>query len=126
MTCKPGSDTDLAPCLVGPDPDAVPRSCEKVFGAEGLRVISEGDRIRLAGCRIGDTVRMMGGAEGGGSALLHLCLPDPDAAFDRALAAGATPPLPMSDKGDGDRRGGVQSPCVTQWHVARQVRSVSS
>jgi uncharacterized glyoxalase superfamily protein PhnB len=74
-----------------------------------------------AECRIGDTVLMMGEAEGP-PAMLHLYLEDPDAAFDRATAAGAEVLQPMMEKGDGDRRGGFRSPDGTQWFVSRQVK----
>lgn len=120
MSYKPDGYSDLAPYLLIPDPEAELRFCETVFGAERLRVIWDGDRILHGECRIGDTVLMMGGAEGP-AAMLHLYLPDPDAVYDRALKAGATPIEPMSEKGDGDRRGGFTSPSGTQWYIARQV-----
>lgn len=120
MTYKPDGYTDLAPYLVVPDPEAVLSFCETVFGAERLRVFHDGDRIMHAECRIGDTVLMVGGAEGGSPATLHLYLRDPDAAFDKALASGAEELQPMMEKGDGDRRGGFRTACGTMWYVARQ------
>ncbi|WP_323769213.1 VOC family protein [Antarctobacter sp.] len=121
MTYKPDGYTDLSPYLILSDPEATLRFCEAVFGANRLRVIHDGDRIMHAECRIGDTVLMMGGAEGGSDAMIHLYLPDPDAALARALAQGATEIQPMLEKGDGDRRGGFRSPCGTQWFVAKQM-----
>lgn len=120
MDWKPQGYTSLSPYLLVPDPEAVLAFCEAVFGAERLRVISEGDRIVHAECRIDDCVLMIGGAEGP-PAHLHLYLTDPDAAFARALEAGASEVQPMMEKGDGDRRGGVQSPDGTTWWLARQV-----
>ena len=122
MSYKPDAYTDLSAYLVVPDPEAVLTFCEEVFGATRLRVIHDGDRIMHAECRIGDSVLMMGGAEGP-PAMLHLYLPDPDAVMDRALRAGATLVQAMEEKGDGDRRGGFRSPCGTEWYVSRQVVS---
>ncbi len=121
MRYKPAGYTDLSPYLVVPDPEAVLQFCETVFGAERLRVIPDGDRIMHAECRIGDSVLMMGGQPDGPGSMLHLYLPDPDAAFARALAAGAEMLQPMTESGDGDRRGGFRTPCGTQWYVSRQV-----
>ncbi|WP_317625311.1 VOC family protein [Rhodalgimonas zhirmunskyi] len=121
MSWKPEGYTSLAPYLSVPDPRALLDFCAEVFGAEELRVFHEGDRIMHAECRIDDTVLMIGGGEGGAGAMLHLYLPDPDAAFDKALARGAEEVQPMMEKGDGDRRGGFRTPCGTQWFVSRQL-----
>ncbi len=121
MSYKPDGYTDLAPYLVVEDPEAVLSFCEGVFGAERLRVIHDGDRIMHAECRIGDTVLMMGGSPGGPAAHLHLYLPDPDAAMARALDEGADLVREMRKEGDGDRRGGVRSPCGTTWWLSRQL-----
>ncbi|MBV0911638.1 VOC family protein [Anianabacter salinae] len=122
MSYKPADYTDLAPYLMVPDAEAVLTFCETVFGADRLRVIprEDGGGIMHAECRIGDTVLMMGEADGP-PAMLHLYLPDPDAVFARAIAAGATELQPMMEKGDGDRRGGFRSACGTSWFVARQL-----
>lgn len=121
MSYKPDGYTDLSPYLMVPDAEAVLAFAEAAFGAERLRVIPrEGGGIMHAECRIGDSVLMMGEAEGP-AAMLHLYLPDPDAAFARALAAGAEEIQPMMEKGDGDRRGGVRAPDGTQWYLSRQL-----
>lgn len=121
MAYKPDSYTDLAPYLLVEDAEAVLTFCETVFAATRLRVFPrDTGGIMHAECRIGDTVLMMGEAEGP-AAMLHLYLEDPDAAFERAVAAGAEVIQAMMEKGDGDRRGGFRSPDGTQWFVARQV-----
>ncbi len=121
MTYKPDGYTDLAPYLLVRDAEAVLSFAERVFDGERLRVIPrEGGGIMHAEIRIGDTVLMMGEADGP-PAMLHLYLPDPDDVFARAIEAGAEELQPMMEKGDGDRRGGFQAPDGTQWFVARQV-----
>lgn len=121
MAYKPNGYTDLSPYLIVSDAEAVLRFCEEVLDGERLRVFPrDGGGIMHAECRIGDSVVMMGEADGP-DAMLHVYLPDPDAAHARALAFGATEIEPMNDKGDGDRRGGVRSPDGTSWYLARQV-----
>lgn len=120
MAYKPKGYTDLAPYLIVKDAEAELQFCETVFGAERLRRIPDGDRVMHAECRIGDTVLMMGEAEGA-AAMLHLYLPDPDAAYVRAMEAGAKSIQPMKEDGDGDRRGGFASPNGTMWYVSKQV-----
>ncbi|MCA0204395.1 MAG: VOC family protein [Proteobacteria bacterium] len=121
MAYKPDGYTDLAPYLPVPDAEAALLFCETVFGATRLRVFrGEGGGVGHAECRIGDTILMMAEFDGP-PAMLHLYLADPDAAFDRALAAGAEVVQPMMEKGDGDRRGGFRAPDGTQWYVARQM-----
>lgn len=121
MNYKPDSYTDLAAYLLVKDAEATLSFCERVFNATRLRVIArEGGGVMHAECRIGDTVLMMGEADGP-SAMLHLYVDDPDAAFARAVAAGADIIQPMMEKGDGDRRGGFRAPDGTQWFVARDM-----
>ncbi len=121
MSYKPEGYTDLAPYLLVKDAKAVLEFCEAVFGATRLRVIAgEDGGIMHAECRIGDTVLMMGEADGPPT-MLHIYLDDPDAAFDLAVAAGAVVVQPMMEKDDGYRRGGVRAPDGTQWFVSRQV-----
>ncbi|WP_425049541.1 VOC family protein [Psychromarinibacter sp. S121] len=120
MTYKPEGYTDLAPYLMVTDPEAVLSFCEAVFGAERLRVVPDGDRIMHAECRIGDTVLMMGGAEGP-PMMVHVYVSDPDAVQAKALELGAEELQPVMEKGDGDRRGGFRTPCGTSWYVAKQV-----
>ncbi|MGZ9811235.1 VOC family protein [Pseudoroseicyclus sp. H15] len=120
MRYKPDGYTDLAPYLYVPDARGFLAFCEEVFGAERLRVMEDGGRIMHGECRIGDTVLMVSDYDGP-PAVLHLYMADPDAAFGRAMKAGAEELQPMMEKGDGDRRGGFRSPDGTQWYVAREV-----
>jgi PhnB protein len=124
MSYKPDGYTDLAPYLLVSDAEAVLAFCESVFGAIRLRVVPrDNGGVIHAECRIGDTVLMIGEAEGP-PMMLHLYIDDPDSAFDRAVAAGAEVIQPMMEKGDGDRRGGVRAPDGTQWFVSRQVDAI--
>lgn len=122
MAHKPEGYPAVSPYLLVADPQAVLDFAEAVFGAEPLRVIPD-DRggIMHAEFRIEDSVVMMGGMPGGPAANLHLYLADPDAAFARALDEGAEEVQPMTEKGDGDRRGGIRDASGTTWWLARQL-----
>lgn len=124
---KPVGYTDLAPYLIVPDAQAVLDFAKTCFDGHALRVIRRSDgSIMHAETRIGDTVLMMGEAPGGPAAHLHLYLPQPDAAFARALAAGGTLVQEMTETGDGDRRGGVTSPDGTTWWLAQEIEAGSA
>ena len=57
-------------------------------------------------------------ALGGSPVTLHLSVPDVDAAFERAVAAGATVVMPVADQFWGDRYGCVQDPFGHLWSLA--------
>jgi PhnB protein len=72
--------------------------------------------------RIGDTTLMVGG---GGQykgpsypTSLHMYVPDVDAAFDRAVAAGATPIMRPTDQDYGDRDSALKDPFGNEWYLA--------
>jgi len=56
---------------------------------------------------------------GGGSVRMILIVGDPDAAFDRAVAAGATVVWPVSDQPYGWRVGRVVDPFGHHWEIGR-------
>jgi PhnB protein len=56
---------------------------------------------------------------------LHVYLENPDAIFDRAVAAGAKAIMPMGDAFWGDRYGQVEDPFGHRWAFACHLRDVS-
>jgi PhnB protein len=56
---------------------------------------------------------------------VHLYVPDCDAAYARAIAAGATPKMPLQDMFWGDRFGSVQDPFGNTWSIATHKEDVS-
>ncbi|KRS11796.1 hypothetical protein XM53_13860 [Roseovarius atlanticus] len=118
---KPQGYPDVSAYLIVPDAAAVLDFCAAAFNADRLRVIArDGGGILHAECRIGDSVVMMGEMPDGPDAHLHLYLADAEAAFDRAVAAGAEIVQPMQSQDDGDLRGGVRDTSGTTWWIARQ------
>ena len=56
---------------------------------------------------------------------LHLYVPDADAAFARALEAGATVRMPLEDAFWGDRYGKVIDPFGHEWGIATHVKDMT-
>lgn len=62
---------------------------------------------------------VLGPAKLGGSAVtLHLVVPDVDAAFARAIAAGGTETMAVADQFWGDRYGVLKDPFGHKWSIA--------
>ena len=56
---------------------------------------------------------------GGGSVRMVMIVPDPDDAFERAVAAGATAVWPVSDQSYGWRVGRVVDPFGHHWEIGK-------
>jgi len=63
---------------------------------------------------------------GGSPVALHLQVPNGDALYDRAVAAGATPLRPMTDEPYGDRSGVLADPYGHRWFIASHIEDVST
>lgn len=122
MSWKPDGYTSVSPYLIVRDAEKALAFMEAVFDAERLRVFprEDGSGVMHAEARIDDTVLMMGEAPGAGEALVHVYVPDPEAAFEKAQARGAEVIQPLQRKGDGDYRGGVSDGNGVQWWISRQ------
>lgn len=72
--------------------------------------------------RVGDSILMIGGDAPSGVSnapnALHLYVPDADAVYARALAAGATSVEAPVDQPYGDRESGVKDPAGNVWWIA--------
>lgn len=97
----------------------------EIFGATTvMRLAREDGSIMHASIRIGDSVVMIADATEGFPAFpvwLHVYVPDVDATYRKALATGATAVQAPTEKGDGDRRGGVMDPVGNTWWIATAV-----
>lgn len=95
---------------------------QRALGALEEMRHDEGSRFRYARLRIGDAAIELGEGEPmPGSFTVYV--DDPDAYYERALAAGATVVMPVGDQPFG-RMGGVQDPEGTQWYFLKpQLRS---
>ena len=111
---------------------------KRAFGAVELdRATSpDGQKIMNASIQIGDSRIMLNDefpemnckgplSIGGTPFNLHLYVEDADAVFERAVAAGATPTMPMMDAFWGDRYGSVTDPFGHAWGIATRKRMVT-
>ena len=57
--------------------------------------------------------------------VLHLCVPDVDAAWERAVAAGCEVTMPLSNQFWGDRYGHVRDPFGVAWALATRIEDLT-
>lgn len=126
----------LTPHLICRDAASALDFYARAFGAvELMRLPAPDGRLMHATLRIGDSHLMLvdempeWGALGplslGGSPVtVHLCVEDVDAAFQQAVAAGATPKMQPADMFWGDRYGQLVDPFGHRWSLATHVRDV--
>jgi len=97
-------------------------------GKEEYRGVRPDGSIMHAQVRIGDSVVMLSDATAQfrpTSAMVHLYLEDADAAYKRAIEAGAKSLMEPANQFYGDRSGGVSDPFGNTWWVSTHVEDVS-
>ena len=125
----------VTPYLIVDGADAAIRFYQQAFGATEVLRMPAGDRIMHAEIRIGDSHVMLADenpgqghlaptSRGGPTGSLMLYLPDVDAAFARAVAAGATAERQPEDQFWGDRMGSLRDPFGHLWSLATHVEDV--
>jgi PhnB protein len=103
---------------------------KRAFGAEelGRHATPEGV-IQHVTMKMGDSHLEMGEArdvyQPMGS-MFYLYVPDCDALYKRALAAGATSIMEPQDHPYGDRSGGVKDAFGNQWYIATHIKDVTT
>ncbi|SNS18804.1 PhnB protein [Sphingomonas laterariae] len=108
---------------------------KKAFGATEVLRMPHGDRIAHAEIKIGDSFVMLADefpdmnhlgpkSRGGTTVSLMIYVPDVDAAFERAIAAGGTVQRPVADQFYGDRSGTLFDPFGHQWTLSTHVEDV--
>jgi uncharacterized glyoxalase superfamily protein PhnB len=108
------------------------------FGAEQevVHTMPDGKTVMHAQIRIGDSTILMAeeapqwGCKsplmlGGTPISLHISVKDADAAFDRAVKAGATVAMPLADMFWGDRYGKVTDPFGHHWSIATHIKDLT-
>ena len=114
----------VTPYIVVEDAPAFIDFMVRTFDAvEGSRLVGEAGVH--SDVQIGDSKLMIGGGAPGRGlrgdvlpAALHVYVPDTDAAFARAVDAGATVIQPPADQTYGERCGNVKDPFGNVWYIA--------
>jgi len=122
---KPANYTSVSPYLVVDGADATITFLQRVFGAEEIRRFSDDEgrvvhgELRIDGCvlMLADSVEDWPAVP----AHVHIYVPDVDATYAKALAAGATSVQAPLKKGDEDKRGGVRDAGGTTWWIGTKV-----
>ena len=109
----------------------------RAFGAEKVMQLDMADgKIAHAEIRIGDSMIMLSEENeqwgnkspatlGGSPMFLMIYVPDVDAAFNKAIAAGATEVRPVADQFYGDRSGTLKDPYGYQWTLSTHIEDLS-
>jgi uncharacterized glyoxalase superfamily protein PhnB len=112
----------LTPYLIVPAGDRFIGFVKQVFGAEEVfRAADPSGVIQHAEVRIGDSMLEL--SEGSQAwparpAALHVYVPDADAVYARAMAAGCRSLIAPTDMPYGDREGDVTDPFGNNWYIA--------
>ncbi len=125
MSYKPENYSTVSPYLIVADAAATIAFLERVFEAAELRRFPRPDgKLMHAEVRIDDTVVMLADSVEGWppvSSYVHVYVADVDAAYRRALEAGAESVQEPVQKEDEDKRGGVKDAGGTTWWIATRL-----
>lgn len=136
QTPPPGYHS-ITPYLALRDAKAAIGFYQRAFGAELVLKLDMPDgKIAHAEIRIGDSILMLSEENpewgnqspqslGGSPVFLMIYVSDVDAAFPKALAAGATEVRPVQDQFYGDRSGTLKDLYGYQWTLATHIEDLS-
>lgn len=128
----------ITPYLIVKDGAAAIEFYAKAFGAEEVMRIPapDGKGVAHAELRVGNSMLMLAGEYpdygcvspqtiGGTPVSIHLYVNNVDAAFDRAVKAGAKVEMPLADQFWGDRMGKLVDPFGHKWSMATHIKDVA-
>ncbi len=128
-TNPPPDQSTVSPYLVAKDAAGLLDFIKTVFNAEEKFIMPGPDGIIMHGeVKIGECVIMLADPCERASpqtAMLHVYVPDVDAAYQRALDAGATSEREPADQFYGDRSAGVFDKFGNTWQMATHVEDIS-
>ena len=137
VQAKPEGYHSVTPYLIVDGAAEAIRWYEQAFGATEMLRLPMGDKLGHAEIRIGDSYVMLADefpdmdirgprSRGGVTSSLMIYVEDVDAAFERAMTAGATVDRPVEDQFYGDRSGTIIDPFGHKWTLATHVEDVSA
>ncbi len=129
----------LTPSLTVRDAARALEFYKQAFGAEVRGGVAKGPdgKVMHAELKIGDSIIMLADeypefgalspeSTGGTGMSLHIYVDGVDAAFDRAVKAGAQVEMPVSDQFWGDRYGKLKDPFGHKWSIATHIKDMSA
>jgi len=139
MAVKPIPDGyhSITPFLTVRDAARAIEFYKQAFGAEEKGVMKGPDgKVMHAELKIGDSLIMLSDefpeygalspqSIGGSGMGLHIYLDGVDAAFDRAVKAGAKVEMPVMDQFWGDRYGKLTDPFGHKWSIGTHIKDLS-
>ncbi len=127
---KPAGYHTVTPYLTVMEPERLIEFLTQAFDGQATEALKDADgRIQHAEVRIGDSMLMIGGAREAAAvkpAVFYLYVPDTDALYQRALAAGGISLMEPADQFYGDRNAGVQDPLGNTWWIATHKEEMSA
>lgn len=140
MSVKPIPDQyhSITPYMTVRDAARAIEFYKQAFGAKERGVMKGPDgKVMHAELMIGDSIIMLGDempefgalspqSTGGAGMGLHIYVDGVDAAFDRAVKAGARVDMPVSDQFWGDRYGKLTDPFGHKWSIATHTKDMSA
>ena len=125
----PDGYSAVSPYLIGAGAPKLIDLLVRAFAArETFRMNRPDGTVGHAEVKIGDSVIMIADASPEAPAMpatIHVYVPDVDAAYRRALAAGATSVREPSDQLYGDRNAGVSDHCGNRWWIATHTEDLT-
>jgi len=123
---KPQGYASVSVYIMAEEAQRVIDFLKAVFEARETRRYDRPDgSLMHAEIKLDDTIVMVADAGDDFPAFpvwLHVYVPDVDATYQRALAAGGVSvQIPAQNEGEADRRGGVRGPAGNTWWIATQV-----
>lgn len=133
----PAGLSTVTPYLILSDTRKAVEFYKTAFGAE-IRMVMPGPdgRVMHAEIKIGNSIIFLGDeykemdvlspeSRGGATSSLMLYVEDVDSAFNRAVEAGCSVKMPVSDQFWGDRFGAVTDPFGHRWSLSTHVEDVT-
>ncbi|MBI1848893.1 MAG: VOC family protein [Planctomycetes bacterium] len=133
----PAGSHTVTPHMIIKDPGKAIEFYKKAFGAtEIMRMNGPGGVVMHAEIKIGDSIVYLAGENPqygckspqtlqGTPVSLHLYVENVDASFKRAVEAGATVQMPVTEMFWGDRFGKVADPFGHEWSIATRVKDMT-
>ncbi len=119
----------ITPNIIVDDAEQAVAFFKHVFGAaETYRLMMSNGKIAHCEMKLGDSIFNLGSSMEGWPAhglVAQIYVEDSDALFDRAVHAGATVIMPMTDMFFGSREGRVADPFGNVWTIATLLEQLS-